>query len=94
MEYWSVEKKDFKPLSITPILQYSNILFWLIEPSFYYFTIPLYQIASKPLTGCDLQIRLYLVDNMIGARFKGQRLPPIDTVYHEETAYVRQHDTA
>jgi hypothetical protein len=24
MEYWSVEKKDIKPLAITPTLQYSN----------------------------------------------------------------------
>jgi hypothetical protein len=24
MEYWSIEKKDIKPLAITPILQYSN----------------------------------------------------------------------
>jgi hypothetical protein len=24
MEYWSIEKKDIKPLSITPTLQYSN----------------------------------------------------------------------
>jgi hypothetical protein len=24
MEYWSIEKEDFKPSAITPVLQYSN----------------------------------------------------------------------
>jgi hypothetical protein len=24
MEYWSIEKKDIKPLAITPTLHYSN----------------------------------------------------------------------
>jgi hypothetical protein len=24
MEYWSIEKKDIKPLAITPTRQYSN----------------------------------------------------------------------
>ena len=32
MEYWSVEKKDIKPLAITPTLQYSNapnFIYWV-----------------------------------------------------------------
>jgi len=32
MEYWSVEKKDIKPLAITPTLQYSNapnFIYWI-----------------------------------------------------------------
>ena len=33
MEYWSVDKNDINPLTITPVLQYSNApIFYPIDP--------------------------------------------------------------
>jgi len=57
MEYWSIEKKDIKPLAITPSLHYSNTP-KLIENKIFEEILPCFVYRLVIFRGCvQLQLK-------------------------------------